>query len=134
MRSGFVAVMASMNDVNGFKPSYAYFRRVALIVASGWREGQTDSTLKPASARDMPSRAVGTQRSVVAINTVGLTALQAPAPSRIGDAFDTTPFPFHSWLEGLRHSGTYTCCSPSHWPPQIARHSARVFVSHSVSE
>jgi len=74
MKSGFVAAIASANDFNGIKPRKAWMRRTTFILPSGCPEGHTASTQHPAPAKAMASRAVGNQREVVAIRTVGFTA------------------------------------------------------------
>src|SRR5438309_1599577 len=59
MRSGLVAAIASTNDLNGAKPRYGQIWPTARVLPSGWRGGQTASTVKPACARATASRAVG---------------------------------------------------------------------------
>ena len=54
--------------------------RAAVVLASGWPGGQTTSTVQPALAKAIASRAVGYQRNVVTTKTLGFTVRQ---PSRL---------------------------------------------------
>src|SRR5437870_2608431 len=77
MRCGLVAAIASTNDLNGAKPRYGQIWPTARVLPSGWRDGQTASTVKPAFARATASRAVGNHLEVVATRTVGFMRAQA---------------------------------------------------------
>jgi len=72
-----VAAIASTNDLNGAKPRYGQIWPTARVLPSGWRGGQTASTVKPACARATASRAVGNHLEVVATSTVGFILVKA---------------------------------------------------------
>jgi len=75
MRSGSALEMALLNDRNGDSPLYVCSFRPNLIFPSGWPGGQTTSTVHPALANAIASRAVGYQRNVVATKTLGFTVV-----------------------------------------------------------
>ena len=56
--------------------------RIAPVLAIGWPAGQTASTLHPAFAKAIASRAAGYQRPVVAIRTFGFTVGGTSVPLR----------------------------------------------------
>jgi hypothetical protein len=76
MRSGFIAAIASANDLKGVIPRKVWVRSTPFVLSSGWRGGHTASTLHPAFARAMAKRALGNQREVAAIRTLGFTFVQ----------------------------------------------------------
>src|SRR5208337_3230919 len=101
MKSGSVAAIAAASDFNGISPSYVWVWHTALVIMSGWPGGQTAPTVQPASANAIANRAVGNQRSVVAIKTVGFNVIHASGRSLGCDVVVTV------------HRIALRCCSPA---------------------
>src|SRR5439155_855653 len=112
-RSGLAEAMARANDGNGRRAEEVWISPTALVLRSGWPEGQIAPTVHPAFTKAMASRAGENESVVVATRTVGFTLVRASLGSgRLG-----------RWLS------IYALKFPV--PINRVKHESRIFISKS---